>query len=226
MGVFVLNKYRIQFVKGDPIRFVPHLDMLRLFQRAVRRANLPIVYSQGFNPHQQMSFAQPLSVGLTSLSEYIDIETTTLIDTASYIEKLNAVLPEGAVVTNIREIREKEKNGMAAVEAASYSIILDRTVEQQHIDAFLSKEELLIVKKSKKLTRQVDIRPDIFKLEVTGPNTLYAFLATGSSRNLKPDLMIECFYNCIGWALNPYKIAYERQDLYKLDEQQYVSLAN
>jgi radical SAM-linked protein len=226
MEGFVLNKYRIQFTKGDQIRFVPHLDMVRLFQRAIRRANLPIAYSQGFNPHQQMSFAQPLSVGATGIAEYIDIETTQLMDTKDAADKINTVLPEGAFVTNIREVREKEKNGMAAVEAGSYIITLDRNVEnlQNSIDKFLSEPELIIEKKSKKVTKEVNIRADIFKLEAIEDNKMYAFLATGSNRNLKPDLMLECFYKYMGLDFNPYKMGYDRQDVFTLDGEAFVSL--
>jgi radical SAM-linked protein len=224
MEGFVLNKYRIQFTKGDQIRFVPHLDMVRLFQRAIRRANLPIAYSQGFNPHQQMSFAQPLSVGVTGIAEYIDIETTQLMDTKDAADKINSVLPEGAFVTDIRQVREKEKNGMAAVEAGSYIITLDRAIEQKSIEQFLSEKELMIEKKSKKVTKEVNIRADIFKLEAIENNKMYAFLATGSSRNLKPDLMLECLYYYLGWEFNPYKINYERQDVFTLDGEAFVSL--
>ena len=67
-------KYRIKYTKGPELRFVSHLDLMRLFQRAVRRAGLPIGYSHGFNPHQLMSFGNPLSLGMTSTGEYCDFE--------------------------------------------------------------------------------------------------------------------------------------------------------
>ena len=70
-------KIRIRFSKQGPIKFVGHLDMVRYFQKVMRRANVDIVYSQGFSPHQKMSFASPLSVGVTSQGEYFDIEVNS-----------------------------------------------------------------------------------------------------------------------------------------------------
>lgn len=225
-------KYRIRFVKGELVKYIPHLDMLRLYQRAVRRANLPIAYSKGFNPHQQMSFAQPLSVGVTSISEYMDIETIYEIDINDFINRLNDCLPKGTFVIDMREVGEKEKNSMSAVEAATYYIILDKTIAKEEfqklINRFLNENELIIEKKTKKSLKTVDIRSDIFKLDVcdniNGYNKLCVFIATGSNRNLKVDLLTECLYRYMGWEFNPYKIKYEREDLFKFNGEEFESL--
>ncbi len=216
-------KYRLKFTKGELVKYIPHLDMLRLYQRAIRRANLPIAYSQGFNPHQQMSFAQPISVGITSVSDYIDIETVCDVDTNDFIKKLNDCLPNGTCVLDMRSINQDEKNGMAAVEGASYHIILDKDITQDMIDRFLLEEELIIFKKSKKSTKYVNIREDIFELYID-KTQLYTLIATGSTKNLKPDLLIECLYNYLDLEYEPYKIKYERQDLFKLKGGHFVSL--
>lgn len=220
------TKYRIKFVKGDGVKYVPHLDMLRLYQRAVRKANIPIAYSQGFNPHQQMSFAQPLSVGVTSISEYIDIETVDEIIPKDFIHKLNDCLPDGTFITDVRIIKDKEKNSMAAVEAAAYLITLENTIDklQEVLCKFLSEKELIIEKKSKKSIKLINIRDDIFELRAEDNEKLYAFIAAGSNKNLKAELLVECLYKYMGLEFNPYKIKYERQDLFKLCGEDFVSL--
>ena len=85
-------KYRIKYSKGPELRFVSHLDLMRLFQRAVRRAGLPIGYSHGFNPHQLMSFGNPLSLGMTSIGEYCDFEFETPVEPREIAERLGAVM--------------------------------------------------------------------------------------------------------------------------------------
>lgn len=219
-------KYRIKFTKEDLVKFVPHLDLLRLYQRAIRRADLPIAYSNGFNPHQQMSFAQPLSVGWTSICEYMDIETTCIVDIDDFINSINECLPDGTKVIDMRKLEDGEKNSMASVEAALYYITLDNLNFNLYnlMEKFLNKGELIIEKKSKHLLEQVDIKQDIFKLEIIGNDMLSAFIAAGSNRNLKPDLLVKCFYMYNDMALNPYKIKYERQDLFKKKGENFVSL--
>lgn len=219
-------KYRIKFTKEDLVKFVPHLDLLRLYQRAIRRADLPIAYSNGFNPHQQMSFAQPLSVGWTSICEYMDIETTCIVDIDDFINSINECLPDGTKVIDMRKLEDGEKNSMASVEAALYYITLDNLNFNLYnlMEKFLNKGELIIEKKSKHLLKQVDIKQDIFKLEIIGNDMLSAFIAAGSNRNLKPDLLVKCFYMYNDMALNPYKIKYERQDLFKKKGENFVSL--
>lgn len=219
-------KYRIKFTKEDLVKFVPHLDLLRLYQRAIRRADLPIAYSNGFNPHQQMSFAQPLSVGWTSICEYMDIETTCIVDIDNFINSINECLPDGTKVIDMRKLEDGEKNSMASVEAALYYITLDNLNFNLYnlMEKFLNKGELIIEKKSKHLLKQVDIKQDIFKLEIIGNDMLSAFIAAGSNRNLKPDLLVKCFYMYNDMVLNPYKIKYERQDLFKKKGENFVSL--
>lgn len=219
-------KYRIKFTKEDLVKFVPHLDLLRLYQRAIRRADLPIAYSNGFNPHQQMSFAQPLSVGWTSICEYMDIETTCIVDIDDFINSINECLPDGTKVIDMRKLEDGEKNSMASVEAALYYITLDNLNFNLYnlMEKFLNKGELIIEKKSKHLLKQVDIKQDIFKLEIIDNDVLSAFIAAGSNRNLKPDLLVKCFYMYNDMALNPCKIKYERQDLFKKKGENFVSL--
>ena len=88
-------KIRIKFRKTGIMKFIGHLDVMRYFQKAIRRADVEICYSGGFSPHQIMSFAAPLGVGITSNGEYVDIEVHSTGTTAEMLERLNAVMAEG-----------------------------------------------------------------------------------------------------------------------------------
>ena len=88
-------KIRIKFSKHGNMKFIGHLDIMRYFQKAIRRAEIDIVYSEGFSPHQKISFAAPLGVGLLSEGEYMDIEVHTSKPSQEMIKALNAVMAEG-----------------------------------------------------------------------------------------------------------------------------------
>lgn len=122
-------KLRIKFKKYGPVRFIGHLDVMRFFQKAIRRAGIDVVYSTGFSPHQVMSFAAPLGVGLTSNGEYMDIQVNSLPASGDgltgcqvLVEKLNAASVRGLDVVSARVLPETAGNAMASVAAASYTV--------------------------------------------------------------------------------------------------------
>ena len=102
-------KARIKFRKYGVMRFIGHLDVMRFFQKAIRRAEIPIAFTSGYSPHMIMSFAQPLGVGVTSDGEYFDIELTEAIASEQAVAQLNAVMVEGIEVTGFREISSDKK---------------------------------------------------------------------------------------------------------------------
>lgn len=86
---------KITYTKGDEVKFISHLDLIRVFERAIRRANLPIAYSQGFNPRMKISYGQALKVGQTSNSEEAKLTFEKEIAPEEVVDRLNAVLPKG-----------------------------------------------------------------------------------------------------------------------------------
>ena len=88
-------KVRIKFRKYGALKFIGHLDVMRYFQKAMRRAQIPVAFTSGYSPHMIMSFASPLGIGLTSDGEYFDIELTRPISSREAVERLNAVGVEG-----------------------------------------------------------------------------------------------------------------------------------
>lgn len=116
-------KVRIKFSKQGAMKFIGHLDIMRYFQKAIRRAGIDIAYTEGFSPHMIMSFANPLGVGLTSDGEYMDIEIRTPISGKEALERLNAVMAEGMRVLSFRQVEDsKASNAMALVAAADYRV--------------------------------------------------------------------------------------------------------
>ncbi len=122
-------KIRIKFRKYGVMKFIGHLDIMRYFQKAMRRADIDICYSEGFSPHQIMSFAAPLGVGITSDGEYLDIEVHSTRSTAESLAALNAVMVEGVEVTGYVKLPDDAKTAMSIVAAADYELFFKEGYE-------------------------------------------------------------------------------------------------
>jgi radical SAM-linked protein len=174
-GVFALSDLRIKFVRGEEVKFISHLDLMKVFERASRRANIPIAFSQGFNPHAHLIFGLPLSVGVTSQSEYADIELTEVLEPESFVNKLNNELPKGLIVLDAKA-RQSKNNIMASIGAAAYEILISAPKEieikdfQDRIKEFLNEPEIVVKKESKKGIKELDIKPMIERLEIRNMN--------------------------------------------------------
>lgn len=202
-------KIRIKFSKQGNLRFVGHLDMMRYFQKANRRAELPIAYSEGFSPHQIMSFAAPLGMGLEGLAEYFDIRIAEgaegRIHSADAVRELNAQMAEGVEILSFLKIPDDAKNCMSIVRAADYHIYFPSApagCESETLHAalhtacqeLLAREQIPVKKQGKNgKERELDIRPMIFSLSADGAG-LKMRIAQGSEANLKPELLLSALF--------------------------------
>lgn len=100
------TRYLIKYTKGDEIKYVAHLDLMRTIQRILRRSELPVEYSKGFNPHIILSIAQPLSVGVASKGEYMDVEFKEEVDEKVIKDTLNANTPIGIEILDVKKAKE------------------------------------------------------------------------------------------------------------------------
>ncbi len=191
--VFAL-KARIKFSKTGNVKFIGHLDVMRYFQKLIRRSKLDVTYSQGYHPHQIMSFTSPLSVGVESVGEYFDIETNSEIDPEYAIKTMNEHTVEGIKVLNYIELPDDAKKSMALLAGADYLVDLD--FDGETIDKFLKQEKIEVLKKTKKSEKIVDIKEMIFELEKRD-GKLFMKLAHGSKANLKPNLVVETLYKFV-----------------------------
>ena len=160
-------KLRIKFSKKGPIVFIGHLDMMRYFQKAMLRAEVDISYSGGFSPHQIMSFAAPLGVGLASNGEYMDIGVDSLTSAAQVKDALNAVMVEGVQVECVKLLPDNAVNAMSSVAAAKYTVVLREGYEQDvdffgQINDYLAQKEILVTKETKKGHKEIDLKSHIY----------------------------------------------------------------
>ena len=225
-------KVRIKFKKYGALRFIGHLDVMRFFQKAMRRAHIPIAFTQGFSPHMIMSFASPLGIGLSSDAEYFDAELTEPIASDDAVRQLNEVMVEGIEVVSFVQIAEEKKmTGMAIVAAADYLVSVKEGVLpenwKEQLKSFYAQPEISVLKQTKRSEKMVDIRPLIYKLDVQDAS-IFMMLAAGSVENLKPDLVMQAFLNYINVDETTVKLHYHRVEMYAdlaaNDDSNFVSL--
>ncbi len=193
--------YRMKFEKHDEVKYIGHLDTMRTFTRCIKRTTLPIKFSKGFNPRVQLSFALPLGVGITSDSEYVDLELEGEVDEIDLKKELNTTLPDGFKIVSVQKI-ENSKSLMSLVKEAIYEITFDFNDEEdiekvnENIKKILNKEKIEIEKQTKnKKTEIVDIKKYILdvNVQVIGFSTVKMTLhcMAGSENNLNPNLLVE-----------------------------------
>ncbi|SHH94418.1 radical SAM-linked protein [Clostridium grantii DSM 8605] len=195
-------RYLIKFTKEGEIKFVGHLELMRTIQRTVRRSEIPAEYSRGFNPHLVMSLAQPLSVGVYSVGEYMDLSLAEEMEIEDLINSLNQSSPNSMRFLDATKIEEfinvkKKPQAMAAVEMASYRIkikIKDSVKTEEQIKKLVKETEWNIVKKSKKTTKEVNIKPLIHKFDFQLKENqliIEVLVACGSEQNLSARLLAD-----------------------------------
>ena len=204
------------------MKCIGHLDMVRYFQKVMRRANVDICYSEGFSPHQKMSFAAPLSVGVISKGEYFDIEVNSSLSSKEMIKNINAQNVEGVKVVSYKELPEGAKNAMSIVAGADYFVYTDLFTEEQ-VNDFYAQDEINILKKTKKSEKIVDIKPMIHEMKFN-EDGIFMKVSQGSAANLKPDLVMSALEQFTGAKL-PEFVQYERMDMYCLENDKLVSLS-
>lgn len=200
-------KIQYQFKRSTPLRFLSHLDQQRLFQRAFRRANMPVEYSQGFNPHPRMSFALAMSVGLTSDGEYGEVIVSEDIDVETFISRMNKVLPNGLEIVSAKICGEGVGSLSAALSKSVYRIRIkvipetDLAALAEAIQSYLALPQILIQKRNKRGKYvEKDIRPFIESIAVfADPDTdkvnIKMTLIYIEQQCVKPEQILESINN-------------------------------
>ena len=214
-------KIRLRFSKQGQMKFIGHLDMVRYFQKVMRRSEVDVAYSEGFSPHQKMSFAAPLSVGVLSRGEYFDLEVNSTESSKVMLERINAQNAEGVEVLSYKLLPDDAKNAMSVVAGADYKVYTD-LFNQNMLDAFMNQDQIIVLKKTKKSEKEVDIKPLIYNIKLEDDG-IFMQVAQGSASNLKPDLVMDAFAKSAQVTLPEY-VTYERLDMYCLEDDNLVSL--
>lgn len=160
------------FQKNKEICYTSHLDVQRTLQRAFRRAELPLAYSKGFNPHPKLSFATALATGYTSDGEWFEVELERAIEPEAFIERVNDALPEGMRIVEAFEADDGIDTLSKLIRAAHYELTVhfDAPVSERDVKdavhAIMGNEPVIVEKKTKSGVKPADIRPDILEATV------------------------------------------------------------
>ncbi len=186
---------RMSFQKTGMAKFISHLDTVRCITRAMKRANVPIWYTEGFNPHAFLTFAMPLSLGFESLCETVDFRLMEETDLSELAERINNALPVDITVKEIY-VYETSPND---IRWAEYKVIFNNpdNLLLEQAEKILSADEIMVLKKAKqgrkKVEKEVNIKEHIKSFELEnddGKLVLKTVLSSGTSININPMLLI------------------------------------
>lgn len=223
-------KYRIKFSKYNTMVFIGHLDVMRYFQKAIRRAEVPIAYSTGYSPHQIMSFAAPLGVGLYSNGEYADLEFTEYMPTKECHKRLQDVMVDGIDILSVKVLPDDAGNAMASVAAALYTVKIRNGHERDNFkfgdqfNDFMNQNEIMFEKETKKSSKILNLKDYIFDFKVQD-DSIQLLVDASSSGNIKPTLVMEAYYQFLKIVPNEFEFVVTREETYTRDQSgQLVSL--
>ena len=183
-----MQTVRIVFEKTGRARFISHLDLVRTMTRVVRRAGIPVWYTEGFNRHPYLTFAAPLSLGYEGLHETMDLRLTQPMDFGAMTAALDGTMPEGLRAINAAEAVCRP----GELAAACYRLTFD--CPRAEIEALLAQPAIFVEKTSKKkVVRQIDIRPSFAGAALSGDDTgtvMTVTLPCSSSETVNPGLFL------------------------------------
>lgn len=227
-------RVRIRFTKTGNMKYIGHLDVMRYFQKVLRRADIDVSFSGGFSPHMIMSFAAPLGVGTTSSGEYFDLDLQSATSGKDMMERMNAEMHEGMSVVGMIKIKEDKANkGMTLVAAADYTLTFDLDEVSDEVrsscidsckgiasktDDFMAQEEVTVWRKTKRSEGEVNIRPWIYSFTCeeteSGIPVFRMRVSQGSVSNLKPDLVVKAFAEFAGFQIPEGALRIHREDIF------------
>ncbi len=193
----VQQRLRVTFGKAGPLKYTSNLDTAKIWERVLRRADLPILYTRGFNTRPRISLAMPLPLGISSECEILEIALREKIELRNQDlrEELLAVAPQGLTVGDIVEVDSRAPSLHSLITSAEYRIRfqdgIDRDTLRRRIDDLLERESIIVDRVRRRKRSVMDIRPLILDLRQDADNVLIAHLSVGERGNLRPDQLIE-----------------------------------
>lgn len=221
-------RVRIRFSKTGALVYIGHLDVMRYFQKLFRRSGIPVKYSEGFSPHQILSFSDPLPLGMESIGEYAEVELTERISTSEALTNLRSQSVPEIEIMSFKELDDGCENAMASVRAARYSLVFKEKTAQEKIrnaiDRFCCEDVVTVTKKTKKNETEINLRPLVYELKFTDDDCLEMLISSGSRDNIKPALVINalCAYTDPAVADDDYTV--KRIDQYTMINDEIISL--
>ena len=205
-----MPKYLLVFEKGESVRWLSHLDIHRTFERAIRRAALPIAFSQGFNPRERLSFVSALSTGVTGSEELLVLELTELREPHTLCTHLNAVLPNGIRIRHSEEIADSEVKLLPKeIDRAEYRVVCGcattTTPESVHtaVKQLLEQAEVTSAREKEGRVRTINVRPFLYALSLLPEReneqrlTLCMILGQGEGGTVRPAEVITALQQAV-----------------------------
>lgn len=198
-----MREVRLVFSKTDRCKYISHLDINRCMSRALARAKIPLWFTEGFNPHPYMSFSLPLSLGVESLCESVDLRITDDISNDEIKNRMNEMLPTGIRIVNVLD-DFRDCSEIAFSDYVYKFQFCDNEAALEKINAVLSSSEIMAEKKAKKgkrrIVKETNLKPYIDKYSISIRNdeiVLNIRLAAGPERNLNPTLLFDTIIKLI-----------------------------
>jgi len=220
----------MKFKKEGLTRFISHLDMMRTFERAFRRADLPIAFTRGFNPRPKITFTPALSVGITSSSEYMDVEFCEAVSIHDIADRLNRVLPDGIKITSVK--KADETIALSMLNGAKYVVtVVLGTVNHEElkksIKILLQQREIIIEKRTKSGKKLLNIAPFIYNIDLLkhGNDTanILMSISIGQQGSVAPQIVIHELEKILTKKLEVVSI-HREEVLYKSDNNKIFAL--
>jgi len=228
-------RYLIKYTKDSEIKFIAHLDLMRTLQKIIKRSGLPVEYSKGFNPHMAVSIAQPLSVGVHSSGEYMDVVLNEELDEEYIKAKMSEKTPRGIKILDVVKVipveGKKQSQAMAIIDAAKYTIKLKYTNEEEvkkTLQDICTSPEWNIVKKSKSGEKMVNIKTLIHEFDYEVSNCelkITVLIACGSRANLSAGLIADYMKENIEFINKEAFVNIAREEMYAYKDEKLVTLS-
>ncbi|MDD5686834.1 MAG: TIGR03936 family radical SAM-associated protein [Elusimicrobia bacterium] len=190
-------KIRVKYAKQDPLRFLSHLEVVSAIRQGVRRANLPVCFSEGFSPQLKIAFGPPLSVGYTSTCEIFDMEMVSRVIPEEVKKSLLLSMPSSLGILAVTSVPVAAKSMELSMNVAKYSVKWLTTSENMipvRIKDFFELKELLVERLTDKNKREIDVRPLVIDIKnIDGK--IEMLVRFGPRKTVKPDMIIQKIFN-------------------------------
>lgn len=197
-----MGRIRVEYSRGEAVRYLSHLDQIRLWERAFRRAGIPVAYSKGFNPHPQIAFGAPLAVGVTSDQEYVDVSLEGDMEPEQLLIRLARQMPKGMSLRQAVPLENGAPSLMAVIRRAGYRVRIPLAQEisadqlGELVRHFLEQSQIRVSRQGKKGRVIKEIREGIFRLDGTvipGGVQLQMELKHDNQGSVRPDEVVDAF---------------------------------
>lgn len=193
-----LQRLRITFSRGDAAKYCSHLDLMRLWERAIRRAGLPVAYSEGFTPHPRIALAAPLPVGITSTGELMEIFLRKRVTPRFFLQHIEPQLPEGLAISRVEEAAIGLPSLQSVMRQAEYRVdvecLIDQPELESRIQALLEKDHIPVERHRPGASKSLDLRALVDRLWVeqvkAGACVLGMALRTDSQGSGRPEEVV------------------------------------